>query len=639
MKKKNVLFMSLEVDLTARYNLILPYLAGYACLDPEIDAYWSFDSYRNSVHISPEQLEADMLEKNADIYAISCYVWNTGLIKQALYRFLDKKPNSKIILGGPQVSWQGKKYLSAKYPHLIICNGAGEKVFRNYLKELMNENADYSRLKGVCFYRGDTLMMTRNEERLTSLDEVPSPFSSKFFDRSKGYIAVDLETSRNCPFSCLYCCASTDNLTAKDSKLVRLSLERTKSDILEVAKNNIQYLGIVNPNFGLFSEDLEVASFIADCKKKYGFPTHIFTGTSRKHFDRLKKIAKLFHDAGITAGWEIPVQTLDDTAMKKINRIQNFSDYVSLTEFMNREGINSYAEYIWPLPGETLDSFKTGIAKLCRANSHVIFVYPFTFTNNIGMERYKLEYGIETVASEIPYSEDEFVIKTNEVSYEDNRNGCRFVLAEMVLYSLRALFMTARYLDSNHIESYRGLFDRFVSFILSKAEVSDHCYVGYMKKGTTPNEEILGAIIYAALYSDIKWFDEILFEFASSQTWWQDKNAQLFFELDLLNRGYLYKGTMDAKQHYAFKHVKMLNQSAGSYFIDIPTSAIGNIKEMLGIKASFDSNRIEISHNQKQAELDTTVSIKEKLFECTFVFISLFSYLPQWRDYHQVSAH
>ncbi len=304
----------------------------------------------------------------------------------------------------------------------------------------MRAKPDYSKLKGVCFYKSNVLMMTPNEEQFKSLDEVPSPFSSRFFDASKNYAAVDLETSRNCPFSCLYCCASTDNMTAKESKLVKLSLERTKADILTIAKNNIQYFGIINPNFGLFPEDLEIAKFIAECKQTYGFPTHIFTSTTRKHFDRLKKIAQLFHHAGITAGWEIPVQTLDDTAMIKTNRIQNFNDYISLTDFMNKEGIDSYAEYIWPLPGETLDSFKTGIAKLCRANAHVIFVYPFTFTNNIGMEKHKLEYGIETTVSETPYSEDEFVIKTNEVSYADNLNGCRFVLAETsctvcVLYS------------------------------------------------------------------------------------------------------------------------------------------------------------------------------------------------------------
>ncbi len=98
MEKKNVLFMFLEVDLAAKYNLVMPYLAGYACLDPEIDTYWNFDSYRNTVHISPEQLAADMLEKDADVYAISCYVWNTKLIKKALYSFLEKNQMQKSFL-------------------------------------------------------------------------------------------------------------------------------------------------------------------------------------------------------------------------------------------------------------------------------------------------------------------------------------------------------------------------------------------------------------------------------------------------------------------------------------------------------------------------------------------------------------
>ena len=632
MNKKKVAFTFLEVDLSDKYNLVLPYLAGYACLDPEIDAYWDFDAYRNTVHISAEQLTADMLEQNADVYAISCYVWNMGLIKKALYDFLEQRPNTNVILGGPQASWQGKQYLDAKYPNLIICNGAGEKVFRNYLKELMQEKPDYSKIKGVCFYEGNTLRMTANELPFASLDEVPSPFSGRFFDPAKGYVSVDLETSRNCPFSCLYCCASTDNVSTKERKLTKLSLERSKADILTIAQNKIQYFGIVNPNFGLFPEDLQVAEFIVECKKTYGYPTHIFTSTTRKHLDRLKQIAQLFHDAGITASWEVPVQTLDKTAQEKINRKQDVSDYMSLTEHMNKAGIDTYVEYIWPLPGETVDSFKDGVAQLCRWGSHVIFVYPFTFTNNIGMEKFQTEYGIEWVPSHKSYSEDKFVIKTNEVSYEDNQAGCRYVLAQTVLYSSRSLFMTARYLDGNGIESYRSLFDNFVQFVLSNYEPGSHSYVDYMHQGISVNEEILNPVLYAILYADIQWFDQVLFDFASTQAWWQDETAQLFFELDLLNRGQLYKGNIPDKQYYPFRHLKLLDTTASSYWVELPTSCIAQVNEMLGIKANFDSNLVEINHHQGQTVFDETASLEKNLFECTFVFISLFDYLPEWRN-------
>jgi hypothetical protein len=299
---------------------------------------------------------------------------------------------------------------------------------------------------------------------------------------------------------------------------------------------------------------------------------------------------------------------------------------------MNKAGINTYVEYIWPLPGETVNSFKDGIAELCRWGSHVIFVYPFTFTNNIGMERLQTEYGIETVPSHKSYSEDKFVIKTNEVSYEDNQAGCRYVMAQTALYSLRGLFMTSRYLDTHGIEGYRGLFDNFVQFVLSNYEPSTNAYVGYMTQGISVNEEVLNPVIYALLHADVQWFDQMLFDFASTQTWWQDENAQLFFELDLLNRGHLYKGNIPAKQYYPFRHVKLVDTTASSYWVELPSSCIAQVNDMLGIKANLNSSLVEINHHQNQTVLNENASIEENLFECTFAYISLFDYLPEWHD-------
>ncbi len=127
--KNKVLFVL--PDSVIEYSLPMPYLVQYATQDASIAKHWEFTPYK---HIALEQTINDLLLSNADVYAFSCYVWNIGLVKQIVRQLLENNAATKIILGGPQVSWQGAKYLSAKYENMVICNGEGENVFRDYLK-------------------------------------------------------------------------------------------------------------------------------------------------------------------------------------------------------------------------------------------------------------------------------------------------------------------------------------------------------------------------------------------------------------------------------------------------------------------------------------------------------------------------
>jgi len=623
--KKKVMFMLLNVDID-RYPLIPSYLEGYACLDPEIEKYWDFKSHINSNSISPARLESYMQENNADVYAFSCYVWNMGLIKKAIYSYLEKKPETNIILGGPQVTHQGEKYLCKEYENMVICNGEGEKIFKTYLKELMKECPDYSHVSGLSYYKNNSLITTRDEEQIKNPDELPSPFQNRFFD-SGDYRTADIETSRGCPFSCKYCYWSS----GLGSKSVRFSQERIKADIECIAQKNISFLFIADSNFGLFPQDLETAKFIVKCKEKYGFPEKIYFSSSRNNFQRVGEIAKIFSDADIYYSCEIPLQTINDTAMKMIDRKQNIDSYLSLSKYLNGEGINSYVELIWPLPGETLDSFKQGIAKLCEMKTNTFIVYTFFFMNNIALENHKEEYGIVTNISPDKNSEAEFVIRTNEVNDEECIEGWRFVHAVTVLYSLRGLFMTARYLNDSNLENYDDLFCKFASFTKSKRNMPGFTFLENMKQEKTIGSEIYGSLSYDVCHGKRDIFDSLLYEFVSAQHWWSDKTAQLFFEVDLLNRGYIYSVPIKHEQ-YPFKYLKIIDTLSSGYVVEIPSPFEEKIKDMLSTKASFSSNCAEINYIHSQKPLKENSSQEEITNHCYRMFYNAYSYMPEWRN-------
>ena len=56
-----------------------------------------------------------MLEKlwnsNADIYGFSCYIWNIGIMLDVARDLKSIRPDSTIIFGGPEVSFDTEKEL------------------------------------------------------------------------------------------------------------------------------------------------------------------------------------------------------------------------------------------------------------------------------------------------------------------------------------------------------------------------------------------------------------------------------------------------------------------------------------------------------------------------------------------------
>jgi tRNA A37 methylthiotransferase MiaB len=611
-------------DSTIEYSLPMPYLVQYAAQDTSIAEHWEFIPYKN---IAFETTIDDLLRSNADVYAFSCYVWNTGLVKRTVQKLLEHKPDANIILGGPQVSWQGAKYLSAKHENLVLCNGEGENIFRDYLKELMRPMPNYANVKGLSFYQQGILLTNPSADLIKSLDEIPSPFDCELFEVANSNSIVYIETVRSCPFTCTYCSSGIER-----KKLRRLSKERIESDILKIVKKGVKIISFCDDNFGLFEQDVETAKFIAHCKEKYGVPNLIYKATTKQNMHRTAEIEDVLHQAGISSPVEVPLQTLNDAAVANISRKHDVDAYMWLIDFLNKKGIDSYLEYIWPLPGETLPAFKQAIAKLCRTNANVIFVYPFSLLHNTQMQYDRIKFGLETICSDNPDDEVEYVIKTRDVSYGENLEGWHFIMAQTVLYGMRSLFVTARYLDTHNIADYQSLFENFVKFTLLKLETSDFPFYQYMQSGCFKSDKELNTITYELLYSRRDDYDAMLFEFASSQSWWRDETARILFEVDLVNREYMYSGTVTPK-HYPFEYLEILDTTTDRYLLKLPLSVAEEVKTALGVKASFNSEYVEVSHKQKQEALDKTMLEEERIMRSFHIFMTPYAYLPEWRDY------
>lgn len=167
-------------------------------------------------------LEALYREK-ADVYGFSCYIWNLEdmlAIAHSLHLIL---PKSKIVLGGPEVSYGTERFEGMDFIDAIVC-GEGEEAFPKLCEQIQN-GGDFPRL----IYGGASNVM-RDEGVLYRNDE-----------KTGGILYY--ESSRGCPYSCAYCLSSaTQGVCFK-------SVEQTLGDLQKFEKIDCKIIKFVDRTF------------------------------------------------------------------------------------------------------------------------------------------------------------------------------------------------------------------------------------------------------------------------------------------------------------------------------------------------------------------------------------------------------
>ena len=105
----NILLAS--VSFTTPYTfqqrfLALGYLHAIAATDEVIGprTHITHEYFDPSLH-GPEELARQMLEHAPDLVGLTCYVWNTFDVLRVCACLKALSPNTRILLGGPEVSY------------------------------------------------------------------------------------------------------------------------------------------------------------------------------------------------------------------------------------------------------------------------------------------------------------------------------------------------------------------------------------------------------------------------------------------------------------------------------------------------------------------------------------------------------
>ena len=300
-------------------------------------------------------LQSLYLEK-ADVVAFSCYIWNINEICTIVKELKKVAPKLRIWCGGPEVSYDSKKFLEKNTEIEGIMQGEGEAVFYELVKKWMQMEQRTAREQGSLYqdvagilYRNPEGEICKNANRqLLSMDEIP--FIYKDLSRFENKILY-YETSRGCPFSCSYCLSSID-------KSVRFrSLSLVEKELQFFLDHQVSQVKFIDRTF--------------NCKKEHALAIWSYlvkhdNGITNFHFEVAADLIgeeelSLFRKMrpGLIQ-LEIGLQSTNPVTIQEIRRKMNIArlknNMLTIKSFGN---IHQHLDLIAGLPFEDYDSFQT----------------------------------------------------------------------------------------------------------------------------------------------------------------------------------------------------------------------------------------------------------------------------------------
>ncbi len=342
---------TLLTTLHAKYvhsSLALPYLAG-ACADlPGLD----FRILEMTVNEQQDQLLSRLYAAQADIVLFSCYIWNTELTLKLASDLKQLAPGTRIVLGGPEVSFGAFEMMMRNGAVDCIVRGEGEESCRELLQALQ-AGAPLAEIAGITYREGEEVVANPERGAIAGLDSIASPFAAGLVDLTKPLVYY--ETSRGCPFSCAFCMSSID------SGVRSFSMERIRRDLQLLMAAGAQTVKLADRTFNFDAARANrIWRFILDENRASKF--HFEIAAELLTEENLALLAEV--PAGMFC-FEIGVQSGGQETLESVARKSSLDKlFANVRRLKETTRVTVHLDLVAGLPGESLDGFLASLQDL-----------------------------------------------------------------------------------------------------------------------------------------------------------------------------------------------------------------------------------------------------------------------------------
>ena len=419
---------------------------------------------REAVAVASESM------RNDGMILFSCYMWNWEYNLELSKRIKEINPDAIIVFGGPQVSEFRLQEQQEEFDWVdswIVSEG--ELSFEKLVNDLRTEG---------------TVQKTYDAQRLMDLD-IPSPYVNGFFDtiiKENPEIkwSTTLETNRGCPFKCSFC--DWGSLTY--SKIKKFPVPKVYQEIEWLGKNKIEYIFVADANFGVFPErDSEIVDIMLEVQATYDYPKVFNANWHKNSRQNVIPIVKKLTSNGMNRGMTLSVQSMDTDVLKAIERKNmDMSHLKDMFDLIEKEGLGTYTELILPLPLETPDSWRKGLAEVLdigQHNSIEIWFHQILENAQSNAPEHKEEHQFETVelagyvSGDLDDDDDgilertEVVVGTRTMPYKDFIDSWMYATMIINFHCGGWTQLLARYSHQSDTEEYRQFYDRLFDCLAS----------------------------------------------------------------------------------------------------------------------------------------------------------------------------
>lgn len=356
-------------------NLAIKYLSKCMVdLQPKTKEY--------TINEDIENIFFDIIKEGYDLVAFSCYIWNIERTLKIIRNIKKARPETIILLGGPEVSYQVKDFMAENPEVDMIIAGEGERafislnqivldyedakgqeeiiqsqkenniLFKDFLIQRLNEGAE---IPNLFINRGDGVINYSEPEKLSKsmviddLSMVPMAYADVTKEDLENKI-VYYETSRGCNYSCSYC------LSAAHKGIRYFDEERVHGELKKLVDLGAGQIKLVDRTFN---------SDLGRTKRLIEYITKIDNGKINFHFEITAHLLTKEQLQMLKAArpglfqLEIGVQSTHDQTLLAVHRGNNFEKLKeNVLEIQKAANIHQHLDLIAGLPFENLERFK-----------------------------------------------------------------------------------------------------------------------------------------------------------------------------------------------------------------------------------------------------------------------------------------